>query len=215
MSFIKRITATVISRVDQLVTEIENQDAIAQAAIDAMQKTNVEAKLRHQHVVDEAENIRQQISTLQQEIKRWHERAIISAESDEDKALQCITRARACQSKQDKLNITLTQYRQASDKLSRNIELCDQRQSEMKQKLTLMRARQSSCEALNTSQTIDHDTENYLRHSFERWETEISRAEINMSLEKKSDDLDDEFSLQETQADLCKELQTLVARSQK
>ena len=212
MSIIKRLSATLVSGIDKVVGEIENHDAVIQASLDEMRKRIAEAKLRLGQVQSEEARLDRQIQEMQHNVQRWRQRAVDCAqgdERDEAKALDCIHRSRRCLQQIEKLEQARFQYRQSADTLARDIETSEQRLLEMKQKHTLMRARQSSSSALNA--TGDADAARLLDTTFDRWEINISQAETVLDMHDNVDALEREFITREQQQELRSELAALLA----
>jgi len=85
-----------------------------------------------------------------------------------------VSRSRFCEQKEARLRQTMDQYTQTADKLGRDIESSEQRLAEMKQKLTLMRARQSTTSAFNVASEMNNNVESQLDETFDRWEINSS-----------------------------------------
>jgi len=212
ISIFKRLSTTVFSRIDQVVSEIENHDAVIQANLDEMRKKVAEAKVRLNQVHREKEQLKRQGEELQENTRRWQQRAIECSNADEKRALECISRSHACEQKNATLQQAINQYSQTADKLERDVETSEQRLAEMKQKLTLMRARQSTNSAVNATSDINHKVENQLDETFERWEINISQAEMMVDQPEPVDLLERNFLNQEKEENLRKELAELLSR---
>ena len=212
MSIIKRLSATLVSGIDKVVGEIENHDAVIQTSLNEMRKRIAEAKVRLGQVQREEARLQQKIQEQQGNVERWRQRAIDSAKGEareEAKALDCLQRGHRCRQQIDKLEQARAQYRQSADKLALDIESSEQRLLEMKQKHTLMRARQSSSSALNA--TGDADAARLLDTTFDRWEINISQAETVLDMHDNVDALEREFITREQQQELRSELAALLA----
>lgn len=214
MSIFKRLSATLVSRVDQVVGEIENHDAVIQATLNDMRKKVAEAKVRLGQVHRERGRLQQQCQELQVNVQCWKQRAIECSEADEAKALECVSRSRFCEQKETKLQQVMEQYEQTADKLGRDIESSEQRLAEMKQKLTLMRARQSTNSALNATGEMNNHVENQLDDAFDRWEINISQTEMLAEQHEATDSLEREFQIKEKEEDLRKELSLLLSKEE-
>jgi phage shock protein A len=218
MSIFKRLSATLVSGIDKVVGEIENHDAVIQASLDEMRKKVAEAKVRLGQVRREEAHLQQQIQEQQSNIQRWRQRAIESAKGathDEAKALECLQRSRRCQQQIEKLEQARARYLESADKLARDIESSEQRLLDMKQKHTLMRARQSTSSALNATADTDSAAIRLLDDSFERWEINISQTETVLDMHDKVDSLEREFITQEQQQALRNELAALLDEGEK
>ena len=210
MSIFKRLSATLVSRIDQVVGEIENHDAVVQASLDDMRRKVAEAKVRLGQVHREETRLQEQIREQQENAERWRKRAIDSAKQDEAKALECVSRRRHCQMQAEKLQQSLGQYQQTSEKLSADIVATEQRLAEIKQKLTLMRARQSTSSALKASSEAHSDAAQLLDNTFDRWEINISQAEMMLDDNPAVDPVEREFVMREQQDELREELDALL-----
>lgn len=214
MSLFKRLSATLFSRIDQVVGEIENHDAVVQATLSDMRKKLAEAKVRLQHVHREQKRLQQQINEQQENAQRWRKRAVDSAKQDETKALECVSRHHHCQQNIERLTHALAQYQQTADKLASDIRNAEQRLSDVKQKLTLMRARQSTSSALQATSDTNQDTTQLLDDTFDRWEINISQAEMAVDVHDPVDLMEQEFINSEQEEELRHELATLLAEEE-
>ena len=86
MSLFKRLSATLVSRIDQVVGEIENHDAVIQAALHDVRRKVAEARVRLTQVQRESERLQERIDEQQQHAEHWRERARETAGSDEHRA---------------------------------------------------------------------------------------------------------------------------------
>ncbi len=211
MSIFKRLSATLVSSIDQVVGEIENHDAVVQASLNDMRKKVAEAKVRLGHVRREDAQLKQQTQDQQQNAQRWRQRAIESAKSDETKALECVRRSQHCQQQAERLNQAQAEYNQTAEKLAKDIETSEQRLTEIKQKLSLMRARQSSSSAINATSKSESNTTQLLDEAFDRWEINISQAEMTIETHEIVDPIEREFVSQEQQDELRNTLAELLA----
>ncbi len=214
MSIFKRLSATVFSRIDQVVGEIENHDAVIQASLNDMRKHLAEAKVRLNQIQRAEERISQQIEEETNQLNLWQTRAIQSAQTDESKALACIQRGEQSKAHIERLVVQKQQYQSAAEKLTLDIEKCEQHLEEIKQKHQLMRARQSTTHAMRSINQHNNDCPDRLEDSFDRWEIKLSQSEMAVDSDFNTapvDQLEQEFNSQEQQQKLRDELATLLA----
>lgn len=209
MSLFKRFSISLGSRVEQVVSDLENHAAVAESSIQAMRKKIAEAKVRLNHVHRETSRIDQQIAQQKDNIERWQQRALSSAEGDEAKALHCVKRSQQCQQQTLRLQQVLQQYQQTATQLSQQIENSESNLQAQQQKLTLMQARQSTAAALTASKTCDEMSEPYLDETFDRWEIKLSASEMAANYDDFSDPIEHEFLTQEQTENLRMELTRL------
>ena len=212
MSLFKRLSATLVSRIDQVVGEIENHDAVIQATLNEVRRKVAQARVRLAQVQREADRLRGEFEQQQQQADRWRQRARETAGGDEHKALECLRRARACDQQARRLRDAQAQYMQTAERLAGDIDTSEQRLRAMKQRLTLMRARQASGVALNATGETDSAVIQQLEDSFERWEINIDQLELSLDRAAPVDPLERDFLSSEEETSLRDELAELLNR---
>lgn len=215
MSMFKRLSTTLVSRIDRVVCEIENHDAVVQASLNEMRKKVAEAKVRLNRVRHDEDRPINQIIEQKEKSQQWRNRAIECSKSDEPRALECVSRSRHCVQQIQRQEQALLQYQQTAEKLARDIELTEQRLGEIKQKLTLMWARQSTSSALHATSEFSLGAAQLLEDTFDRWEINISDTEMAIDSQQTVDPMEREFILQEHEDELRNELQALLAEEKK
>ena len=214
MSILKRLSTTLISRIDQVVTDIENHDAVIQASLNEMAGKIATAKVALNKACRERDRLKAETETQRKNMHQWRERAIHCAQSDEPKALECLRRSHRCQDHAETLQKTLDEYERSIEKMAGDIHSSEQRLAEMKQKLTLMRARQATSQANSITIPTNTPIENMLDDTFSRWETRINHDEIPLDCTDTLDTMEREFITQEQQNDLRNELASLLAKEE-
>ena len=210
MSVFKRLSATLVSRIDHVVGEIENHDAVIQATLNGARRKVAEARVRLAQVQREAERLQAQIDERREQAERWRQRSRETATSDERKALECVRRARRCDQEAPRLREALAQYTQTAERLERDIETSEQRLRAMKQRLALMRARHSTGSALTATSETENNALRQLEDSFDRWEVNLSQLEMAAEHCAPADSLEREFADREEEAGLRDELAALL-----
>ncbi|MDR4519950.1 MAG: PspA/IM30 family protein [Nitrosomonas sp.] len=213
MSILKRLSTTLISRIDRVVTEIENHDAVIQAALNEMNSKMAKAKIALNQACHERDRIKAELETQHNNIQRWQERAIISAKTDESKALECLRRSHKSRDRVAVLQKSLDAYARSIEKMTGNIQSSAQRLNEMKQRLTLMRAKQATSRTDATVHSSCGDAESIVEDTFNRWEMHLNHDDIPLDCTTEDiDELEHEFITQEQQNDLRSELTALLTR---
>ncbi|MAT50891.1 MAG: hypothetical protein CMK32_06885 [Porticoccaceae bacterium] len=211
MSIIKRLSATLVSRIDQAVAEIENHDAVIQASLKELAQKTAAAKVRLGQLHREQQQLRERASDLRAGEDQWHERALRCGRHDEDNALECLRRARQCRHEAERLDALETDYKLATEKLETSISTLEQRLADTRHQHTLLRARHSTQQAMAASAASPLRVCDELGESFARWEIAITEAELAGGLETSSDPLAQQFDRQEEEASLRAELNELMA----
>lgn len=214
MSIFKRLSATLVASIDQAVGEIENHDAVIQANLNEIHKKIAEAKVRLNHIYREEALLKQQMQAQKKDKQRWHQRAVKAAQNDEATALECVRRSQHCQQQIEGLQQSLSEHVQTSKKLACNIENSEQNLNDKKQKLILMRARQSICTTASANTPPESSNIQFMDETFDRWEINISQTEMHMDTSNTVifDPIEQTFIDQEQQDELRKELTTLLAQ---
>jgi len=212
MSLFKRLSATVVSNIDRVIGEIENNDAVIKATLSELRKKVAAAKVRLAHVHRQAATLDRKIRKRREDEQLWGERAVAAAGTDEVKALECMRRRQQCRLQTERLEQSQQHYQLAAGKLARGVEEGEQRLAEMGQKHTLMRARQSTAEALSAAGQVGDDFMQQLEEGFDRWEIRILQEELAVDCDEVMDPLDCEFSNSENEQMLRDELAALIAK---
>jgi phage shock protein A len=214
MSIFKRLSATVAANLDRVVGEIENNDAVIQANLTELRRKVAAAKVRLAHVHRQEARLNKQIQKRRNDEQLWGERAVETARTDEERALECVRRRQQCRLQAEKLEQGQQHYQLTAEKLARGVEEGEERLAEMGQKHTLMRARQSTAEALYAANLAGDDSLNQMEDSFDRWEVKILQEEMAVDSDEALAPLDREFSNSENEQALREELAALIAKEQ-
>ena len=212
MSVIKRLSATLVSNIDRVVGEIENNDAVIQATLSEMRRKVATAKVRLAQVHRQEANLDRQIRQRRKDEQLWGARALEVASTDEAKALECVRRRLQCRRQAEKLEQGQQHYQLTAEKLARGVEEGEERLAGMGQKHTLMRARQSTAEALHAANQAGDDSLQQVEDSFDRWEVKILQEEMTMDSDDMLDPLDREFTHSENEQLLRDELAALQTK---
>lgn len=214
MSGITRTLRSLFYRVDQVVGEIENHDALIEAAIREQQKKLSAARVECNRITTQGQKVNSQIEELETKRSRWQERAIKEAESNEERALACLQQHEKLGEQIERLTSMANQYASANQKLREDIKRGEAELLELKQKHQLMRARQSTADALGKFGDIGETRMDEVESSFDRWEVKISQGEFantDTFIDAELDDLERTYVAEETEADLKTKLQQLIA----
>lgn len=212
MSIIRRLSATLASNIDRVVGEIENNDAVIQATLTELRKKVAAAKVRLAQVHRQEVNLNRQIEKRRADEQLWGERAVAAASTDEARALECIRRRQQCRQQAQRLEQGQQHYQLTAEKLARGVAEGEERLAEMGQKHTLMRARQSTAEALSAANQAGDDFLQQMEDGFDRWEVKILQEEMAVDSDDMLDPLDREFSNAENEQALRDELAALLKK---
>ncbi len=214
MSLFKRLSATLFSHVDQAVSQIENHDAVIDASIRDARRAAAQAKVRLARVRNDGQRLHAKLKALRETEASWIERARASAENDEDTALECLRRRRECQRQAAELESTLERHGELERRLATETQDLENRVSEISQQRNLMRTRQSTAEALRSINAIDSSATIDIDDTFERWEIQITDAELAAGQADASDTLERQFLKVEDRNALRAELRAITGEQE-
>ncbi len=103
MQNIRLWTAALVSRVDGMVSRIENHEALAQSAVRDVRRAGARARVQLRRVRVDGERLRDELSRLREDVETWRERAPRRAVEDESAALECLRRSRRSMGRADAL----------------------------------------------------------------------------------------------------------------
>jgi phage shock protein A len=214
MSIFKRLTATFSSRVDQMVGQIENHDAVVEVAIKESRQATAKAKVRLARVQRDGELLRSKINQLQNDETLWTNRAKEIAQKDGEKALECVRRRKLCQKQLEQYSQALKKHEALEQRLAQDIHAAERKLGEMNQQRNLMRTRQSAAQALNSISGVDESVALDVAEAFERWEIKVTESELEVGTVDSMDLLEREFLENEDKHALQAELQQLLAEKE-
>lgn len=210
MSRMKRTLSALFYKVDQVVGEIENHDAVITQAIAEQQKMLAKARIEYRRLQSQRTKAEDDILALREKTKTWKDRALGVGE-DEDTAVACVAQMERLEAQVEQRQRMVAEFQQAQVRMNEDIQRAEAQLRDLKQKHQLLRARQTTADALGSlgdlGQTRGHD----LQDSFDRWEVRISQHEVLTDVELGIDDeaLDRQFRKEEDRAKLKSRLQDL------
>lgn len=213
MKLIKRWTTALTSRVDWMVTQVENQEALVDSAIRDGQKAAARAKVQLGRVRNDGQKLKIRHDEEVLATTKWKDRARQCSEADEQKALECLRRSKRSAAMAAQLQNRLQEHQRVEQQLTRDVQTIQDSLSGLMEKRNLMRSRQSRAEAVHSISAITAPIQNDLEDIFERWETRITETEITGDCNLQGDLLDDSFTSAEENEDLRAELAALKQSS--
>ena len=203
MNLLTRITATIGATAETAVSRFENHEAIAQSALVEARQAVAKARIRHQRLAKSVGDIRSTIQTSEAQINQWTIRAQKLAQSDENRALECLTERQRCREKLTKDTQNLAQHETLEAELADRLKRLETRLQTMVNQCNEMRSRESLAQATQVMDRVDNKSRDGVDAIFERWELNISDAEIRNSVH-----LDDVSSVSSLQRQMGEEERT-------
>jgi phage shock protein A len=214
MNIIQRITATLNHTVSNVVTQVENHDAVVEAALKDSHNTAAKARVRLTRLIRDGETMRQRQKTLQQAEITWTERAVAAAVEDEQRALECVRRRNGCRQQLEQLSQSLARHDEVEREVNASVARIEQRLHELTQQRNLMRSRHSAADALRVINRIENSSANGIEDIFDRWEMLITETEFAGGGIAHADMFESGFIKQEDEAALKTELHALLNKKE-
>jgi len=218
MSLFKRFATTIHATVDKTVAQLENHDAIVDAALKDSRSAVARARVRLARVEKDGRQQRARIQELQTEVALWEERAQSVAATDRGKALDCLRRRKQRESALRNGQASLTEHEALEKRVRASVAEAEQRVNTLMQQRNQMRSRESAAQALRIVNAIDDKAGIEIDDAFERWEISISESEVfsgqAITPVDEFEELNTEFETLEEQQQLDAELDLLLENNQ-
>ena len=93
---LKHLVASISASFDDLVSKIENHEAIAEVSLQEIRVAAAKIRTQFNITRQRLEYLHNQESTLRQDCERWQLRAVQCAEQDRERALRCVQAMEQC-----------------------------------------------------------------------------------------------------------------------
>lgn len=210
MNLFTRISATLNGKVDDIVSQIENHDAVVAVALKDTRAAIAKAKVRLDRVRRDGEAMQRRLDDATYKAQLWEDRAKDIATKDEQKALACIARRNQCREQIKQTQAALIKHEELEAKVGENVQRMEQRLRDITEQQNLMRSRQSTADAMRIINQIEGNTNNGIEDTFDRWETLITETEYATGHVSSVDSLDMSFTKEESTVELQAELAELL-----
>ena len=210
MKILKRWTAGVTSRVDWMVSQVENQEALVNSALQEARQSAARAKVQLGRVKQDGQRLRQKLHDTERSVSSWRDRAIQTGQEDEDKAVECLRRSKRAELLAGQLQQRLVEHEQVEQQLGKDVRSMEEQLGALIEKRNLMRTRQSRAEAVKSIQGSTEALSTDLDTIFERWETRVTEKELAGACCIDTDSFEEAFASEEEASDLRAELSELI-----
>lgn len=211
---LKHFVASISASFDDLVSKIENHEAVAGATI--LEIRSAAAKIRTQLNItrQRTETLQNQEQGFIEECTRWQARAQQCGSENKERALRCIQALEQAEQQQATAARQLQDNLRLQQELQQHLETVEQRLAELQRKRESLTARAAR-------NKVTRHVENTLPGSdsdavFTRWEESVltdEYASLPLTDPAPEEELDREFRQQETQTRLEARLAALLASS--
>lgn len=212
MKIIKRWTAGLTSRVDWMVSQVENQEALVNSALRESRQSAARAKVQLGRVKQDGQRLRQKLGEAELATVNWRDRAIQTGETNEEKAVECLRRSKRAEQLVGQLRQRLAEHEQVEHQLGKDVRAMEEQLQALVEKRNMMRTRQSRAEAVKNIHGSSEALATGLDDIFERWETRVTENELAGACCVETDPFEDAFVSEEEEADLRSELNDLIKK---
>lgn len=205
----KRLIASVSAGFEDFVAAVENHEAVADCMIDEVREATARVRVQRGRVQAQIERFERQTGELRSAEQRWNDRALSLADSDESRALKCVSRARQANQRCGVLTMQLDQHRRLADDLDSRLADLEGRLNDLQLKKTSLSSRAARSQAVRATRRRGHDSAEAV---FDRWETAVTANEYRDDWDvEAADPLARQFLEEETTAELKARLAELKA----
>lgn len=213
---LKRIITSVSAQFDDLVSKIENHEAVAESAIREARQQTAKIQTQLNVISRRLTGLETRHQTLQQKIDTWKQRAIVSGNDNDDreKALRCVQAMKNAQAESEQVLQQIKETTALKAELQMHLQ-------ESEQQVIALQSRKESLVARSAKNNVRKFADSEVQQSdlssvFDRWEQNLAADEyISTSNHSSEDYLDHEFSKDEKQHELEDELEQLLNPEQK
>lgn len=212
MNSMKRLTLSIRARLDQVLSEVENHEALAQSAMKELHESIAGARVGLNRVERDEARLNKQKDDAASSAIRWRERA--KAETDQDRAIECLRRARQADEIVTSITQRLSDQKNIRERLTGEVRQLEVRYSDLQSRYHLMRTREARARAFETLQNDVAGIGGEVDRVFERWEGRVTRSEYEGGvIFDNEQDLEARYLETEERQELLVELQTLRGES--
>jgi phage shock protein A len=211
MQRIRLWTTSLVSRVDGMVSRIENHEALADSAIRDVRRAAARATVQLRRVRADGARQRDRLGSLHEEERAWEERALRSASGDREKALECVRRGKRAARQARELARRIEEHERVEKQLAADVARVEDRLGELEQQRNVLVTRQSRAQALGSVRDAESPHAD-VSEVFGRWETRVAENEFEGGCLHAGDALEAEFEEEEEDASLAADLDALLER---
>ncbi|NQZ02633.1 MAG: hypothetical protein HRT45_18380 [Bdellovibrionales bacterium] len=208
---VSRIMATITAQFDQLVNQIENHEAVAEASLRQLRQDISGARVQYKMMQKDIESLVSQQQRLEKDLSTWQARAVQYSETDKEKALHCMRKIKLVEKDLEQLAERQSQLEEAADKLQSQLTRVESQYKDLSAKLQAFRGRDKAA-AMATSAMEQADYTDSIDDVFNRWDRKILYKEVSTDFDSDQivDEIEQEFKTEEELKDLEMSLRQLV-----
>jgi len=206
MQRIRLWTTSLVSRMDGMVSRIENHEALAQSAIRGVRQAAARANVQLRRVREDGARQRARLEELRGAEAAWRDRARAKADEDESAALECLRRSKEAARRGAVLASRLAEHERVEVQLAADVAKIDERLTVLEEQRNVLVTRQSRAEALSSVRQAHELDTGDPDEVFGRWETRVAEREYEGGCFDRGDVFEEEFTRAEEESVLRAEL---------
>ncbi|RIL07850.1 MAG: hypothetical protein DCC75_09700 [Proteobacteria bacterium] len=215
MKTLRRWSTSIVASIDAMVCQVQNHEALVNAAIKEVHETAARAKVQIARVRADGAQMRKRLSEMRQEYEIWQERAVKVAGADQAKALECLRRKKRLAKQISSLEVEERGHSKHEKQLADDLVRIEERLNQLRHQRNMLRSRQTRAEALSALQGNDAVVLSEIDEILDRWEIKVTQYEMQGDCNSSSvDALASDFAGEEEDTALQLELNQLMAKSQ-
>lgn len=203
MKTLRRWTTSIVTSIDQMISQVENHEALVNVAIGEVQEASARARVQLKRVEQDGQRMRKRLVELHEGSELWRDRAVKAAGVDEKRALECLKRKKKIEREIASLEEQEREHVRMEKQLCVDLKTVEDRLQQLKSQRNLLRTRQSRAEALGALGGEDTSIISEIDEIFDRWEIKVSQYEVHgESAYKREDEFEQQFVSEEEEEEL-------------
>jgi len=217
MNLFKRVFTSVHAGVERTVTNMENHEAVVDAALRESREAVMRAKVRLSRLEKDGRKQQDRLTELTSEVELWTERARSCADTDRAKALSCLQRKKHRETDLLRVREQITEHEKIVTRVRGSIDESTNKVEALQSQRNHMRSREAAAQAGTLVNSLDSRLGDDVESAIERWEIKGGQNEIlnesdssNLHPFTPTDSLNEEFTSKEQNQLLEAELDELL-----
>ncbi|MBX3017925.1 MAG: PspA/IM30 family protein [Bdellovibrionaceae bacterium] len=174
MNAIHRLALSIRAQFEDFVDQVENHEAVAEAALNQFRGNVVNAKFRLRCLEKEIQRTGEQIRELETEAAQWKDRALKAESEDRERALECVKRMRSAQMEKTHLESQTEEMRKIHRDVAQDVRHIESQYEDLRRRHKILVSRESRAKALAEVRPRVNEAPAV----FERWEARVEKSEI-------------------------------------
>lgn len=178
MNTFRRMSTSFVAHIDRVLGQIENHDALIESTLREMRRGAARAKTSLARVRRDGETLRRRHAEAESQEQTWRRRAVACRDKDEEKALECLRRAKRARADAEALETRLREHDVRERELTEEVRRLEHRVTELQERHHRMRTRAACVEGVAQAEGVTGGPAQEIEAAFERWEERVAETEL-------------------------------------